>query len=850
MPEVAQEIKSPEVRPWTGPFVNAQSQSTRVRGSTDSVNNAARSPNIRSSVKAQVESMEAQARERDRGFRARSKSGATRAQGQDAKEPPPPPPPVPEPHQQRPPPHRVQSFDTSAAGPEYRQSHPQTHARPTQHEQQRPPHLQRSTTVPPAHQPPPLARAHTIPRPRAPGAQSAFSDAEDAPPRSRLFTEMEAGIRPPTPGAGRSPRAAYTGMFASFAMPMPATTPAHAAYASTSSTTTHEEHPKRVSAVHIGPQPHTTSTARTAKQAPVREAERKDVEPEEKGRCSPEDSTDSSRASTPAKEDSPEPEINDSVKEDHGQASDAPPSVGGPSRDDKDGGQEEAPAGPGGDNLADQRDGDASFAPPPQADAQSSDLPPNAAPHSTKRGTEFKVAVESDSDTERESQPQPPTRERRPAMPQPSREFPASQRQNATVPGGQTSASTSRAPAASASTSGPAAGASSAHVHGLRHSSSRTADIPPPHASSSGAAQGLRHSSSRSGESPNGRQASNVKSSPQPAGSTPPPTASTSRHSPSMSKPTTPPTSTVLRDLSARRGKLREQMSELALELERVESAMNAEEERLRSEAERQRVAERERQRKAAEEREKAERAAAAAQSPPPPQQQQQRGKTPAPERSNSASSTEPRGYASEWESWEEDRSAWGRAQKKQEQERMRADMLRQWAAQAREKEERARRDEEARRRAEEEARKRAAEEEQQRRRTEESSKSARLSKLVVQGWDEYNAFWSNLNRGGDTPLRMATIRWPVIYLDPKLVASPELVLNLLTVQQIATFLLSPFHSHEKSHKERIRDALLRWHPDRFSGRFLNRVVENERPMVVQGLNVVTSILKGLLDRL
>lgn len=96
----------------------------------------------------------------------------------------------------------------------------------------------------------------------------------------------------------------------------------------------------------------------------------------------------------------------------------------------------------------------------------------------------------------------------------------------------------------------------------------------------------------------------------------------------------------------------------------------------------------------------------------------------------------------------------------------------------------------------------------------------------------------------------MATIRWPVIYLDPKLASSPELVLNLLTVQQIATFLLSPFHSQEKSHKERIRDALLRWHPDRFSGRFLNRVVEDEQAMVVQGLNMVTSILKGLLDRL
>jgi len=35
-----------------------------------------------------------------------------------------------------------------------------------------------------------------------------------------------------------------------------------------------------------------------------------------------------------------------------------------------------------------------------------------------------------------------------------------------------------------------------------------------------------------------------------------------------------------------------------------------------------------------------------------------------------------------------------------------------------------------------------------------------------------------------------------------------------------------------------------------YAGRFLNLVVESDRPAVIQCLNAVTSVLKGMLDRL
>ncbi|EJD52190.1 hypothetical protein AURDEDRAFT_98997 [Auricularia subglabra TFB-10046 SS5] len=840
MPEGAPEIKSPELRPWTGPFLNAHSRS---RGSTDSVNthgsssrsNSARSnrpvtptttmqdelPTARGSVRAQVENMEAKARERERPTLHRTKSrSSTRTTfpgpqlSAAASQTPP------EPRPNAPKPHRVPSFD--APPPASSRTHDEKPSERPSHA--RPGHPLRSTTVPPVTPPPPLSRSHTVPRP---GRSAAFSDNEDGPARPRLFTEMEAGLRSPIAGL-RSPRMGFVfSSLASASSPSPAGN-------TTASAREHPGRPSRSSAVHIGPQPqpgHTssrTSTSHTNASKHDSTATVREAAPGDKGRCSPGDTS-------PAK-DTPDPPP-DSSQETGEHAQEEPEQQpknedakeesvpGAPEQEAAAAEETEAPAGPGattGDGVADaSAPAPASSSPPepsPSPGAPSENAPHNPAPQ-TKRA-EFKVAVESDSDTEREGQQPPSSQTRRAPMSQPAQAYApgsSSHRQPHPSEPAPAQASTPKGPTASTNANAPA-GASSYLPHGLRHSASRNGESPP-----------LRHSASRGGD----RQSSNAQRKPSP-----PLSKSTT---PPLSKPSPPPAmSAALRDMLTRRDKLREQMSDLALELERVQSSIHTEEERLRVEVERQRI-ERERQeheqRKASEQREKRS---------SPPHERPARGKTPGPDR----------GYASEWEHWQHDPAAWERAQKKQEEERLRAEQLRQWAAQAKEKEERARREqqqqrarEEARRRADEEAR-RKVDEEAARRRAEDSARGQRLSKMVVHAWDEYNTFWTNLQRGGDAPLRMAAIRWPVIYIDPKFAASPELVLNLLTVHQIATFLLSPFHSQEKSHKERIRDALLRWHPDRFTGRFLNRVVESDKALVVQGLNVVTSILKSLLDRL
>ena len=91
--------------------------------------------------------------------------------------------------------------------------------------------------------------------------------------------------------------------------------------------------------------------------------------------------------------------------------------------------------------------------------------------------------------------------------------------------------------------------------------------------------------------------------------------------------------------------------------------------------------------------------------------------------------------------------------------------------------------------------------------------------------------------------LTFERIPWPVV--DAPLDWTLD---ELLRPEAIREFLLSPAHSPAASPKDRIRAALRRWHPDKFS-RVLGQVMESDREVVADGMGIVVRCLNEMLER-
>jgi hypothetical protein len=70
-----------------------------------------------------------------------------------------------------------------------------------------------------------------------------------------------------------------------------------------------------------------------------------------------------------------------------------------------------------------------------------------------------------------------------------------------------------------------------------------------------------------------------------------------------------------------------------------------------------------------------------------------------------------------------------------------------------------------------------------------------------------------------------------------------------ITSNEIKNFILSPLHSANRLPKQRLRDQLLRYHPDRFESRLLRRVRESDQAAVKEAVNTVAQHLNDLLAR-
>ncbi|KAG1881474.1 hypothetical protein C8R48DRAFT_681080 [Suillus tomentosus] len=117
----------------------------------------------------------------------------------------------------------------------------------------------------------------------------------------------------------------------------------------------------------------------------------------------------------------------------------------------------------------------------------------------------------------------------------------------------------------------------------------------------------------------------------------------------------------------------------------------------------------------------------------------------------------------------------------------------------------------------------------------------ARLERATMDAWNVYELRWVALSAAYDgIVLKFRDIPWPLLI--------PPLTPSEITAEGIAAFILSTAHSPEQSPKERIRAALLRWHPDRFC-RVLGRVRESERNAVEEGVGLVVRCLNDLLTK-
>ncbi|GLB37718.1 hypothetical protein LshimejAT787_0407690 [Lyophyllum shimeji] len=170
------------------------------------------------------------------------------------------------------------------------------------------------------------------------------------------------------------------------------------------------------------------------------------------------------------------------------------------------------------------------------------------------------------------------------------------------------------------------------------------------------------------------------------------------------------------------------------------------------------------------------------------------------------------------------------------------------YAEQQRQKEMKARRrDEERARKAETQRLEKLAEEERRRKKLERAERKQQYAR------EDYEIRWKALlsGRGEDDAdsatrkLGFADIPWPV------LPAHRHLSLEHLTKEAILEFLIPSTASREadkKERKERLRETFLRFHPDKFEGRFMRLVEDSERDAVRGAIGQVVRSLNALMS--
>ncbi|KAF9475418.1 hypothetical protein BDN70DRAFT_864944 [Pholiota conissans] len=84
---------------------------------------------------------------------------------------------------------------------------------------------------------------------------------------------------------------------------------------------------------------------------------------------------------------------------------------------------------------------------------------------------------------------------------------------------------------------------------------------------------------------------------------------------------------------------------------------------------------------------------------------------------------------------------------------------------------------------------------------------------------------------------------WPML--------KPPATPDDITANHVTAYMRSPcwLDSDKKSTKDRVKEHMKRWHPDRFETKYLPKVVESEKDRVKQGAGNVARLLSDLLRK-
>lgn len=163
--------------------------------------------------------------------------------------------------------------------------------------------------------------------------------------------------------------------------------------------------------------------------------------------------------------------------------------------------------------------------------------------------------------------------------------------------------------------------------------------------------------------------------------------------------------------------------------------------------------------------------------------------------------------------------------------------------------------------------------EERERERRRAERKKEKEKKAREQAWDAYRRKWEMLTRmaaeaavssasasaaarapspippqsrgshsqtRASSSLRFTDVPWPM--------HPPPNDPSLLTKSALSLFLFSKDHSHDKTRKQRIREALLAYHPDRFVGRYMPAIRAEDQKEVQETVVIVTGFLNALAE--
>ena len=140
-----------------------------------------------------------------------------------------------------------------------------------------------------------------------------------------------------------------------------------------------------------------------------------------------------------------------------------------------------------------------------------------------------------------------------------------------------------------------------------------------------------------------------------------------------------------------------------------------------------------------------------------------------------------------------------------------------------------------------------------------EKKRQEREKEQWVSARQQYDQRWKTLLSDGDRShdgwLKFIDIPWPI----PNAYKTGTICIGDLTEDSISTFLLSSWvpvptgtekmaTNDAKEKKDKLREAMLRFHPDKFEGRIMKLVAEVERGNVREGIAQVVRVLNRLLS--